>query len=163
MSSSHSSHKKIFSLKTLLPVLTRKNRTGKKIVFTNGCFDILHVGHVRYLQKARTLGDVLVVGLNADSSVKKIKGAGRPVNSQRARAEVLAALECVDYIVFFSGSTPLELIRAIRPQVLVKGGDWRKDKIVGAALVEAGGGLVRTLPFVPGFSTTRVLGKISKH
>ena len=163
MSCSRSPRPKIFPLKALLPVLARETRAGKKIVFTNGCFDILHVGHVRYLQKARTLGDLLVVGVNADSSVKKIKGPGRPVNSQRARAEVLAALECVDFIVFFASSTPLELIRSVRPQVLVKGGDWPKHKIVGAALVEAGGGLVRTLPFIPGFSTTRVLGKIRKR
>ena len=153
---------KIFSLKSLLPELTRQKKTGKKIVFTNGCFDVLHAGHTRYLQKARQLGDLLVVGLNSDASVRKLKGPGRPVNPEGARAEVLAALECVDYVVPFSEETPLNLIERVRPHILVKGGDWKKSSIVGAAAVESYGGRVRTIPFVEGFSSTRTLEKIKK-
>ncbi len=128
---------------------------GKKIVFTNGCFDILHVGHVRYLREARELGDVLVIGLNSDSSVSKLK-PGRPVNPEAQRAEVLASLESVDYVTIFSEETPYELIRAIMPDVLVKGGDWKKEDIVGADLVPE----VHSLPFVAGISTTGIIKKI---
>ena len=142
--------------------LNKYRRAGKKIVFTNGCFDILHVGHARYLQKARRLGDLLVVGINSDTSVKKLKGPGRPVNPEGARAEVLAALSCVDYVVSFSEDTPLKLIERVRPHFLVKGGDWSKADIVGADAVESYGGHVRTIPFVPGFSSSRTLEKIKK-
>ncbi len=128
---------------------------GKKIVFTNGCFDILHVGHVRYLREARELGDVLVIGLNSDSSVSKLK-PGRPVNPEAQRAEVLASIESVDYVTIFSEETPYELIRAIMPDVLVKGGDWKKEDIVGADLVPE----VHSLPFVAGISTTGIIKKI---
>lgn len=128
---------------------------GKRIVFTNGCFDILHVGHVRYLREARELGDVLVVGLNSDSSVSKLK-PGRPVNPETQRAEVLASLESVDYVTIFSEETPYELIRSIMPDVLVKGGDWKKEDIVGANLVPE----VYSLPFVAGISTTSIIKKI---
>ena len=160
MSSSPNRRLKIRSLQTLLPILARQTKAGKKIVFTNGCFDVLHVGHTRYLQKASGLGDLLVVGVNTDASVKKLKGPGRPVNREAARAEVLSALECVDYVVLFSEPTPLRLIESVRPHVLVKGGDWRKQQIVGWKFVESYGGKVRSLPFVKGFSTTRTLEKI---
>ena len=134
----------------------------KKIVFTNGCFDILHKGHVSYLQKARKLGDALVVGINSDASVKRLKGPGRPVNSEKDRAFVLGALGCVDKVILFSEDTPEKLIRKVHPDVLVKGGDWKKKDVVGAPFVESYGGKVRLIPFVKGFSTTGLLGKIQK-
>ena len=134
---------------------------GKKIVFTNGCFDILHVGHVRYLKKARSLGDWLVVGVNSDASVRKLKGPGRPMNSEKDRMEVLSALKSVDEVLLFSEPTPEKLIRKIRPDVLVKGGDWKVKDIVGGSFVCSYGGKVLSLPFVKGFSTTRTLAKFS--
>ena len=134
----------------------------KKVVFTNGCFDILHKGHVTYLQKARKLGDVLVVGINSDASVRRLKGPDRPVNNEKDRAFILGALECVDKVVMFSEDTPEKLIRRIRPDVLVKGGDWKKKDVVGAPFVESYGGTVRLIPFVKGFSTTGLLAKIQK-
>ena len=137
-----------------------------KLVFTNGCYDILHPGHVDLLQRARKLGDGLMLGLNSDASVRRIKGdvpgPRRPLNSQDERAYVLAALECVDFVVVFDEDTPFELIRAVRPQVLVKGGDWPVEKIVGRDLVEAGGGTVVSLPLLPGYSTTGLIEKVLK-
>jgi len=153
---------KLKTLPQLVSILKNKKRSGQKVVFTNGCFDILHLGHVRYLTKARSLGDLLVIGLNTDSSVRKLKGPTRPVTPEKERAEVLGALACVDYIVFFSDSTPERLIRALRPDFLVKGGDWRKEQIVGSAFVESYGGKARSLPFVKGFSTTGLIKKIKK-
>lgn len=135
-------------------------RQNKKIVFTNGCFDLLHIGHVRYLQEARSLGDVLVVGVNSDASVKRLKGPQRPLQREEDRAEILAALACVDFAVIFEEDTPYELIRLINPQVLVKGGDWTPDKIVGSDLVLAQGGVVRSLHFVDGRSTTKIIQKM---
>lgn len=135
-------------------------RENKEIVFTNGCFDILHVGHVRYLQDAKALGDILVVAINTDSSVKRLKGSERPIQSETDRAEVLAALECVDYVTFFSEDTPLNLIKLINPNTLVKGGDWPTEKIVGHEVVLANGGNVKSLPFHEGQSTTEILKKI---
>ncbi len=128
---------------------------GKKVVFTNGCFDLLHVGHVRYLSEARKLGDILVLGLNADESVSRIK-PGRPVVSESDRAEVLSALSMIDYIVIFNEDTPYELIRAVRPDVLVKGADWEKEEIVGNDLVEE----VCTIEFVEGISTSEIIRRI---
>jgi D-beta-D-heptose 7-phosphate kinase/D-beta-D-heptose 1-phosphate adenosyltransferase len=151
---------KLKSLSQLLPILAERRKARKKIVFTNGCFDLLHVGHVRYLSQAKALGDILVLGLNADRSVRKLKGRGRPLVSQAERAEVLAALESVNFIVLFGDATPEKLIRAIRPDVLVKGGDWKKEHIVGADFVESLGGSVRSLPFVRGRSTSALLRKI---
>ena len=134
----------------------------KKIVFTNGCFDLLHKGHVTYLQKARKLGDMLIVGINSDASVKRLKGADRPVNNEKDRAFVLGALDCVDKVVMFSEDTPEKLIRKIRPDVLVKGGDWKKENVVGGPFVESYGGKVRLIQFVKGFSTSGLLAKIQK-
>jgi D-beta-D-heptose 7-phosphate kinase/D-beta-D-heptose 1-phosphate adenosyltransferase len=135
---------------------------GRSVVFTNGVFDLLHPGHVRYLRAARRLGDVLVVGLNSDRSVRRLdKGPERPLVRERDRAEVLAALEMVDYVTVFGGDTPYELIKATRPDVLVKGGDWTVDRIVGADLVLARGGLVKSLRFAPGYSTTSLVKKIT--
>lgn len=153
---------KLVTLSALLPCLARLKRSKKKIVFTNGCFDILHVGHVRYLKRARSLGDALVIGLNTDASVRRLKGAGRPVNSQRDRAEVLSALSAVDFVLLFGEATPENLIQKVRPDFLVKGGDWKKEDIVGSSFVESIGGKVLSLPFVDGFSTTKILSKIKK-
>lgn len=136
------------------------HRRGRKVVFTNGCFDILHVGHVRYLQEARAQGDLLVVGLNSDASVRALKGPERPVQSEDNRAEILAALGCVDYVTVFSEETPEKLIREVRPDVLVKGGDWTPDKIVGGPFVLSYGGEVKSLQFVEGNSTTSIIEKM---
>jgi rfaE bifunctional protein nucleotidyltransferase chain/domain len=133
---------------------------GRRVVFTNGVFDILHPGHVRYLQQARALGDALIVGLNADTSVRRNKGPARPINTETERAEVLAALECVDAVVVFSEETPADIIKAIHPDVLVKGADWAEDSIVGRDTVEAGGGRVVRVPIEQGFSTTEIIRKI---
>lgn len=130
------------------------------VVFTNGCFDILHPGHVDYLQRARNLGERLVVGLNSDASVRRLKGPTRPVNDEASRALVLAALACVDHVVVFEEDTPYELIRAVAPDVLVKGGDWSVDRIVGRDLVEARGGRVLSIPLLPGHSTTAIIDRI---
>lgn len=132
------------------------------MVFTNGCFDLLHPGHVRYLSHARSLGDVLIVALNSDRSVGVLKGEGRPILNQDERAEVLAALEAVDYVIVFDEETPRELISALLPDILVKGGDWPIDQIVGREEVEAAGGKVHSLPFVEGLSTSELLERVSK-
>ena len=132
---------------------------GKKIVFTNGCFDLLHIGHVRYLQEARSLGDLLVVGLNTDASVKKLKGPSRPVQTEKDRAEILAALEAVSFTLLFDEDTPEKLIQQVRPDILVKGGDWKIEQIVGADFVIKNGGQVMSLQFVDGKSTTRLIEK----
>jgi D-beta-D-heptose 7-phosphate kinase/D-beta-D-heptose 1-phosphate adenosyltransferase len=139
---------------------TRKVQTrGRKVVFTNGCFDLLHVGHVRYLQAARRLGDALVVGVNSDASVRRIKGPERPINPERHRLEVLAALECVTWLCLFGEETPLRLIRKIGPDILVKGGDWPVEKVVGRDVVTGRGGRVLTIPLVRGVSTTEMIRK----
>lgn len=146
------------TLKRLLSVQKNKNR----VVFTNGCFDLVHKGHVRYLQKARSLGDILVVALNSDESVRRLKGPTRPINALPDRMEVLAALECVDYVTWFDEDTPLKLIILLHPAYLVKGGDWKPSEIVGSDEVLAWGGKVRSLPFVDGYSTTRLIEKSSR-
>jgi len=138
----------------------RKKRNGRRVVFTNGCFDLLHPGHIRSLELTRALGDVLIVGLNSDASVRQLKGEGRPVISALERAEILAALESVDAVVIFDDLTPREVIAALLPDVLVKGGDWPGDRIVGREEVEAAGGRVVSIPVVPGYSTTAILQKI---
>ena len=135
-------------------------REGREIVFTNGCFDILHAGHVRYLQAARRLGGALVVGLNDDASVRRLKGPERPINSELDRAELLASLACVDFVVLFGEDTPLELVRTVQPDVLVKGEDWREKGVVGADLVEARGGRVVLVPLLEGRSTSRLVERI---
>jgi D-glycero-beta-D-manno-heptose 1-phosphate adenylyltransferase len=134
-------------------------RGKKKIVFTNGCFDLLHVGHIRYLQEAKRLGDILVVALNSDESVKLLKGPTRPVQNQNDRAEILAALGCVDFTVIFNEETPEKINRRVRPDVLVKGGDWKVDQIVGSDFVQANGGKVFSLQFIEGKSTTNLIKK----
>jgi D-beta-D-heptose 7-phosphate kinase/D-beta-D-heptose 1-phosphate adenosyltransferase len=133
---------------------------GRRIVFTNGVFDLLHPGHVRYLRDARALGDVLIVGVNDDASVRRNKGEGRPINSEDERAEVAAALACVGAVVIFREDTPAEIIRLVQPDVLVKGADWPADQIVGRDTVEARGGRVVRVPVEPGYSTTSIVNRI---
>ncbi len=147
-------------LNEIKKIVARLRKKRKKIVFTNGCFDILHYGHVNYLERCRRLGDILIVGLNSDSSVKKIKPKSRPVTGQRERAAILLALKFVDYVTIFSEITPARIIKAIAPDILAKGADWRKIDIVGRSEVEKRGGRVVTIPFVKGFSTTRILKRI---
>jgi D-beta-D-heptose 7-phosphate kinase/D-beta-D-heptose 1-phosphate adenosyltransferase len=151
---------KVLSKESLKPKLDALRREGKKIVFTNGCFDILHVGHVRYLQEARKLGDILVLGLNSDTSVRTLKGEKRPLVPQDERADVLAAIEVIDFVTIFDEETPFELIGYLRPDLLVKGGDWAEDQIVGGDIVKTWGGRVVVAPLIPGRSTTNVVEKI---
>ncbi len=151
---------KILSAAELSAAVRARRAKGERIVFTNGCFDLVHVGHTRYLQAARKLGDCLVVGLNSDASVRGIKPNGRPIVTQAQRAEVLAALSCVDHVVIFDEADPHNLIAAVQPDVLVKGGDWALEKIVGRELVQARGGQVVTIPLVPDVSTTDLVRRI---
>ena len=146
----------------LLEERARLRREGKRLVFTNGCFDLLHPGHVRYLREARALGDLLVVALNSDASVRVLKGAGRPILNQDERAEVMAALEVVDYVTIFDEETPRELIARLLPNVLVKGGDWSIETIVGREEVEAAGGQVLSLPYLQGSSTSEIIERIRR-
>ncbi len=138
-------------------------REGARLVFTNGCFDILHAGHVRYLGQSRQFGDALVVGLNADASVRRLKGTSRPIHSEEDRAEILAGLECVDLVVLFEEDTPKKLIERVCPDVLVKGADWKDKGVVGADFVEAQGGEVRLVDILPGRSTTSVVDQMQKE
>ena len=154
---------KIVKVKELINRIDPFRRSGKQVVFTNGCFDIMHAGHVRYLAAARSEGEILVVGINSDKSVKSIKGQNRPIMPQDQRAEVLAGLWCVDYIVFFDEPDPLRLIQAIKPDVLVKGEDWDEDKIIGADSVKADGGKVVRIAVVPDISTSMIIEKIVKQ
>ncbi len=137
-------------------------KAGKKIVFTNGCFDILHFGHVSYLEEAKSCGDVLILGLNSDDSVKRLKGESRPINSQLERAFVLCGLKAVDFVVIFDQDTPYDLIKLIKPNVLVKGGDWSPEQIIGSDIVLGLGGQVKSLLFQDGFSTTNLIEKITE-
>jgi len=150
----------ILTLEQAILRFGREKRNGRRVVFTNGCFDLLHPGHIGSLEQARALGDALIVGLNSDASVRQLKGAGRPVLPERERAEILAALECVDAVVIFDDLTPREVIARLLPDMLVKGGDWPGDQIVGREEVEAAGGRVVSIPVVPGYSTTEILRKI---
>jgi D-beta-D-heptose 7-phosphate kinase/D-beta-D-heptose 1-phosphate adenosyltransferase len=152
--------KKIVSLADLITERERLRREGKRLVFTNGCFDLLHPGHVSYLTEARALGDALVVALNTDRSVRALKGEGRPILNETERAQVIAALEAVDYVTIFDEETPRNLIAAVLPDVLVKGGDWALDEIVGREEVESAGGRVMSLPYVDGSSTTDIVERI---
>ena len=151
---------KIVTTEKLVPLLNAARRSGKKVVFTNGCFDIMHAGHVRYLAAAGLEGDLLVVGLNSDDSVRSIKGNKRPIVNQDQRAEVLASLECVDYVVFFESPDPLALVQTLKPDVLVKGADWTEEKIIGGDVVKSNGGSVIRIPLVPEISTTQIIQRI---
>jgi len=154
------SKEKIVDWKTLKKEVETWQKQGLKVVFTNGCFDILHIGHVRYLQEAKRYGDKLIIGLNSDASVRKIKGEKRPIIPQEQRAEVLAALSCVDRIVIFDEPTPLRLITFLQPDVLIKGADWPEEKIVGREVVLRKGGIVKRIPLAKGVSTTRIIEEI---
>jgi D-beta-D-heptose 7-phosphate kinase/D-beta-D-heptose 1-phosphate adenosyltransferase len=147
-------------LEVLSPLIEVQKARGKRIVFTNGCFDLLHVGHVKYLQKARNLGDILVLGLNSDASVRRLKGAKRPLLDQDERAQLLAALDCIDYVIVFDEDTPLQLITALKPHILAKGGDYSLDGVVGREVVESYGGRVELITFVDGKSTTSIIEKV---
>ncbi len=144
----------------VLPLLEKRRAKGDKIVFTNGCFDILHVGHLRYLRQARELGDLLIVGLNSDDSVRRLKGETRPIVPEDERSEMLLGLEVVDFVCLFDSDTPLSLIEAVRPDVLAKGGDWSIENIVGSDFVASYGGTTMSLPFVEGKSSTNIVQKI---
>ena len=144
-------------------IVTKAKSKNKKVVFTNGCFDLLHLGHIHLLREAKKLGDLLIVALNSDSSVRKIKGPSRPIPPEAERAELLASLEMVDYVTVFSQPDPAEVIRALQPNVLVKGGDWTQDQIIGKDTVESHGGKVVTLPFLPGHSTAKIIERIRRE
>ena len=151
---------KIQTREELQRLIHNFKKSGKRIVFTNGCFDILHVGHVRYLEQAKSLGDVLVVGINSDRSVRGLKGPRRPILPVEERGEILSGLGCTDYITVFDEPTPFELISLLQPDVLVKGGDWTPEQVVGREVVEGSGGRVVILPFVEGSSTTNIIETI---
>ncbi len=151
---------KIKNLREIVELRARLRESGKKVVFTNGCFDVLHIGHVRYLNEARKLGDALIVGINSDRSVREIKGDSRPITPEVERAEVVAALASVDFTVIFDDPTPKEIIDAIVPDVLVKGADWGISEIVGRDTVENAGGVVLNMPLVQGSSTTEIIRKV---
>jgi rfaE bifunctional protein nucleotidyltransferase chain/domain len=152
---------KVVTQDQLVPLLAQARAQRKRIVFTNGCFDLMHVGHTRYLQAAKALGDLLVVGVNSDDSVQSLKKSpDRPLVSDQQRAEVVGALGCVDYVVLFTEPDPHALISAVQPDVLVKGGDWPVERIVGRDVVEGRGGVVKTIPLVPGVSTTALIHRI---
>jgi len=151
---------KVKTIEELTPLLSILRATGKKIVFTNGCFDLIHPGHTRYLAAAKSLGDLLVVAINSDSSVRTLKGDKRPINNEHDRAETLAALEAVDFVTIFSEPDPYKVISMLQPDVLVKGGDWPIEKIIGRDVVQARGGKVINVPYVEGASTTGIIEKI---
>lgn len=150
-------NKKLRTPKSLQLVLSLLKKSGKKIIFTNGCFDILHIGHIRYLKKARSFGDILVVGLNSDSSVKKLKGNNRPVFSQNERAEILSSLEFVDFVVIFKENTPEKIISILKPDVHVKGGDYKTNNLPETEIVKKYSGKIKIVKFIPGYSTTNII------
>lgn len=153
---------KIKIISELKKIVLKLKSQNKTIVTTNGVFDILHIGHIRYLQKAKKLGDILIVGLNSDASVKRLKGTKRPINNQNDRAEVLSALECVDYVLIFNEDTPIEWLSEIKPNIHVKGGDYDMGKIIEKEIVEKNGGKIVILPKVPEVSTTDIIERIKK-
>ena len=154
---------KIKDCDELLTAVSHHKKEGKKIVFTNGCYDLIHIGHVRCFKEGKNLGDTLIVALNSDRSVRTLKGPPRPIVPQAERAEIIAALACVDFVTIFDQDDPLEIISAIKPDILVKGGDWALNTIVGRDIVESYGGQVIALPLVPEVSTTRIIETIASH
>lgn len=154
--------KKIVSLEKLRKKVSFFKKNKVKVIFTNGCFDLLHLGHVRYLEKIKTKNSVLIVGINSDCSVRKIKGSGRPIQNQVSRSGVIAGLSCVDYVVIFNEKTPEKTISILKPDILVKGADWKGNAIAGKQTVESSGGRVLFASYLPGFSTTRIIDKIKK-
>lgn len=156
------SKSKIVSWASLKKHVARLRKQKKSIGFTNGCFDILHAGHVSYLERAKKKGRVLIVGLNSDRSISRIKGPQRPIVAQKQRAELLAALSCVDYVAVFNEETPLNLIKAVKPDVLIKGADWKNKEVVGADVIRPYGGRVELITYLPNFSTTKIIEKIKR-
>lgn len=154
---------KIKNLGAAKTLVSKWKAEGKKVVFTNGCFDLLHLGHVDYLEKARAMGDKLVLGLNTDASVSRFKGANRPIQDQHSRAHVMASLQFIDLVILFNEDTPKNLISELLPDILVKGSDYLAEDIVGADVVKGKGGVVKTIEFVPGYSTTSIVEKIKKN
>jgi len=152
---------KIKNLEELKKIIDFHKKEGKKTVFTNGCFDLIHIGHIRYLQEGKKLGDVLIVALNSDRSIRSIKDPPRPIIPQEERAEIVSALESVDYLTIFDQDDPLEIITFIKPDILVKGGDWDLHTIVGRDVVKSYGGEVHSIPLVPGISTTQIINTIA--
>ena len=153
---------KIVSLNVLKKKISAFRKKGKRILFTNGCFDLLHIGHVDYLEKIKGDNDILIVAVNSDASVKKIKAKGRPIQSQKSRAGVVAGLEAVDFVTIFSDETPYETIKALNPDVLVKGADWKSKGVVGEDIVKANGGKVKLVKYLKGFSTTNIIKAVLK-
>lgn len=151
---------KIKSPQELKKIISRLKKQGKKIAFTNGCFDILHYGHVSYLEKAKRLTDILVIAINSDSSMRRIKGKTRPILNLGDRMGIIAALECVDFITSFNQDTPREIIKLLKPDMLIKGGDWNRNEIVGKNVVESYGGKVKTIPYIKGQSTTKIINRL---
>ena len=151
---------KLKSLEELKSIASQAKARGQKIVFTNGCFDILHRGHLHVLREAKALGDLLIVAVNSDGSVKRLKGPSRPVINEAGRSELIAALEMVDYVTLFEEKDPRRLIEEIQPDILAKGGDWRRDQVVGADIVERSGGKVAVIPYLKGFSTTEIIERV---
>lgn len=154
---------KLKSLPEIAGIAAAARQRGQRVVFTNGCFDLLHRGHVHILREAKAAGDLLIVGINTDRSVRAIKGPARPILSEIDRSELIASLEMVDYVVLFDQPTPIDLIAAIRPGVLAKGGDWGPDQVVGAEVVRQYGGEVKRIPYLQGFSTTEIIERIRKQ
>lgn len=154
-----SAQPKVLSTHKLEQVIADFKKANKKIVFTNGCFDLLHIGHIRYLEQAKALGDILIVGINTDASVQVLKGPTRPIQNENDRAEILASLKSVDHTVLFGEETPINLIKLVKPDFLVKGGDWKIEQIVGWDFVQSYGGNVKSLQFVDGKSTTNIIAK----
>ena len=151
---------KVKTLKSLKSICKKLKKQGKKIVFTNGCFDIIHIGHIRYLKKAKRLGDILIIGVNSDRSVRKIKGNGRPIVPQSQRAEILSNFSFVDYIVIFDEPDPINVIKVLVPHVLVKGGDWKISQVIGRKIVEKNRGKVVIIPQIKGYSTSAIIKRI---
>lgn len=154
---------KIVTWEAFGPELQKWRAAGLKLVFTNGCFDLLHLGHIDYLEKARALGDKLILGLNTDASIKRLKGESRPLQDEMARARIMASLLFVDAVLLFEQDTPYELIKMVQPDILVKGDDYTPDTIIGADIVKAKGGSIKTIPLVKGYSTTKIVEKIKQQ
>ncbi len=153
---------KVKNFTQIAEIVNELKRKGKKVVFTNGCFDILHSGHIKLLKKAKELGDVLILGINKDKSIKKLKGKGRPIMNEKQRIEIISAIEFVDYVVPFGQPTPEKLIKRIKPDIIVKGGDYKKNEVIGKDIVEKYGGKVYIFPLVKNISTTKIIKKIKK-
>ena len=153
---------KVKNFTQIAEIVNELKRKGKKVVFTNGCFDILHSGHIKLLKKAKKLGDILILGINKDKSIKKLKGKGRPIMNEKQRIEIISAIEFVDYVVPFGQPTPEKLIKRIKPDIIVKGGDYKKNEVIGKDIVEKYGGKVYIFPLVKNISTTKIIKKIKK-